>query len=874
MRYLTFNKADKYPIVILVSQIREGEIRNNYITPYGLNPDEICVIETFHTPTKTPVKELDRFITEELQQALDDVGCEYVICADGEYFKRFTNKPKVEAFLGYVLDSVKGSQKFVTIPNYTAIFYNPEIVVSKITQGVTALLEHRKGDYDRPGNGIIKDAHYPLTDDAIQAALDKLLELDRDLTADIEGFSLKHFDSGIGTISFAVGQHRGIAFPIDYQPILGATEAPFGQFVINAKRRKMLKEFFIKFAASGRSMKWHSISFDVYVLIYQLFMDDILDTEGLLKGMEIMLANWDCTKLITYLATNSCAGNRLGLKIQAQEFAGNYAMDDEAIKDITRIPLDTLLEYNLVDALSTWYVFDKHWPTLVADDQEDIYLNIFKPAMHEIVQMQLTGMPVNMKRAIEVNGILEKELAEAVTTIQNNEVVKRFTSEYLDVEYARKKNEEWKVKRITPEDAHQVFNPNSDVQMKALLFDYLNLPVINLTKSKQPSSDGESIEALLSHAAVTDPAVKEMLGAFQLHSIISILTSNFMPSILGAKQGPDGWHYLFGNFNLGGTLSGRLSSNGPNLQNLPSTGKGHPKKLKYAKLIKSCFSAPPGWIFCGIDADSLEDRISALTTKDPNKLKVYTDGYDGHSLRAFAYFGDKMSDIDGNSVVSINSIAKKYKPLRDRSKNPTFTLTYQGTWIALVKKYGFTKEEAQALEAKYHELYIVSDDWVNARLDQAMKDGYITGAFGLRLRTPLLKQVIRGTSKTPFEAEAEGRTAGNALGQSWCMLNTRSGSEIMQQVRKSKFRLDIRPCAQIHDAGYFLIRDDIAVVDYCNQLLVKAYKWQDHPEIWHDKVKLGGGMFICHPDWTKEIELPREGTPTEIEATIREALAG
>jgi hypothetical protein len=47
-----------------------------------------------------------------------------------------------------------------------------------------------------------------------------------------------------------------------------------------------------------------------------------------------------------------------------------------------------------------------------------------------------------------------------------------------------------------------------------------------------------------------------------------------------------------------------------------------------------------------LDFASLEDRISALTTKDPNKLKVYTDGYDGHCLRATAYFGESMPDIE------------------------------------------------------------------------------------------------------------------------------------------------------------------------------------------------------------------------------------
>lgn len=49
---------------------------------------------------------------------------------------------------------------------------------------------------------------------------------------------------------------------------------------------------------------------------------------------------------------------------------------------------------------------------------------------------------------------------------------------------------------------------------------------------------------------------------------------------------------------------------------------------------------------CGIDFASLEDRIDALKTKDTNKLKVYIDGYDGHSLRAYAYFGNQMPDIE------------------------------------------------------------------------------------------------------------------------------------------------------------------------------------------------------------------------------------
>lgn len=67
---------------------------------------------------------------------------------------------------------------------------------------------------------------------------------------------------------------------------------------------------------------------------------------------------------------------------------------------------------------------------------------------------------------------------------------------------------------------------------------------------------------------------------------MDIILTTFITSMENAALGSDGWHYLFGNFNLGGTVSGRLSSSKPNLQNLPSTGS------KYAKVIKSCFQAP------------------------------------------------------------------------------------------------------------------------------------------------------------------------------------------------------------------------------------------------------------------------------------------
>ena len=215
----------------------------------------------------------------------------------------------------------------------------------------------------------------------------------------------------------------------------------------------------------------------------------------------------------------------------------------------------------------------------------------------------------------------------------------------------------------------------------------------------------------------------------------------------------------------------------------------------------------------------------------------------------------------------------KRRVLLDQNLRPLrFALTYQGTYKTLIANCGFSEEEAKRIEEKYHEMYRVSTEWVQNNLNQASKDGYVTAAFGLRVRTPLLAQVIRGTSKTPYEAEAEGRTAGNALGQSWCLLNSRAWVEFMDKVRNSaEHRLNIRPCSQIHDAGYALIKDDIDTVLFMNEHLVQAVNWNDHPDIYHPEVGLGGELSIFHPTWANEITLPNNATEEEIFSIVKEA---
>lgn len=225
-----------------------------------------------------------------------------------------------------------------------------------------------------------------------------------------------------------------------------------------------------------------------------------------------------------------------------------------------------------------------------------------------------------------------------------------------------------------------------------------------------------------------------------------------------------------------------------------------------------------------------------------------------------------------HNVQRVNSIKKLYPHWRQESKAPTFALTYQGTYITLVTNCGFSPQLARSIETSYHNLYKVSDQWVADKLDQACKDGYVTLAFGLRLRTPLLKQVVLGTSKTPYEASAEGRTAGNALGQSYCMLNSRAGSEFLSEVRAGPNRLNIKPCAQIHDAGYFMIKDDMEVVLYTNKHLSKAVSWQEDPAIQNEHIKMSGELSIFYPNWGKDMTIPNKTTIGEVKQIITKHL--
>lgn len=224
--------------------------------------------------------------------------------------------------------------------------------------------------------------------------------------------------------------------------------------------------------------------------------------------------------------------------------------------------------------------------------------------------------------------------------------------------------------------------------------------------------------------------------------------------------------------------------------------RNHPDYHTIKDEFEQTYTKETGWLFMGSDYSSLEDRINALLTKDKNKLKVYTDGFDGHMLRAISYFG---LPVDLNDVQAVNDSMKQYKKERQASKPITFACTYGGSYLTLMNSCGFTEDKAKQIESNYHELYKESDEWAKAKLETCSRQGYIDVAFGLRIRTPLVGRTVIGSSKTPNMASAEARSVANAFsGQSYGLLTNRALNEFMERVWNSEYKHDILPVATIH----------------------------------------------------------------------------
>ena len=581
MRHIQFEEAPSHRIAVLVkgTAFKHQELLENYVNPLvqlGVpQKDMIAFTLKYDDTGKAPVTFIKSYLGN-LLPALDSLGVQKLYVTDAAYFKVLAKQGKADPHFGYVLPcKMEGYEHMEVVLglNYQQLIYNPDLQ-AKLTMSLNTLASHLQGTHQVLGSNIIHSAHYPDTPESIAAALEAL-KVHPTLSCDIEAFSLRFEEAGIGTITFGKDQHNGVGFACDYKDIWDKNgcydpdceidvAAYYGFFKPNEPIRDLLRKFFASYEGK---LTWHNAAYDIKVIIFTLWMKHPLDQEGLLQGLEIMTRHFDDTKIIAYLATNSTAGNVLGLKPLAHEFAGNWAVEE--INDIRKLRLQDLLQYNMVDALSTNYVKTKYYPIMVRDKQEELYHSLFLPSLKVIIQMELTGMPMEQTRIQEAKAELERQAQQYLDVLHNSPVIKVLNTLLRQTEwekdYEGRKAKAKNPGKILPKNIEyfddKEFNPNSGPQLQRLLYEQMGLPVIDFTDTKQPATGGDTLEKLINHTQ--EPAYKAIIEALIGYAGVAKILSSFIPSFEKALMKTDGRMYLHGSFNLGGTVSGRLSSSKP-----------------------------------------------------------------------------------------------------------------------------------------------------------------------------------------------------------------------------------------------------------------------------------------------------------------------
>lgn len=488
MKHLHYNPGAtlfKHAILIKEDHFQGNHLDNFYVEPLvekGVKKHEIILI-SFDSYGKRLSAATAHAELERLGPILTNLGVENVLVADASYYKFIMKTAKTAQKHGIIEKGVFPSWENFNIclsVNYMAIKHNAN-VTNQLNHSVSEFAKwigHGKSLFQKK---IIHYSQYPRKVHDIAAILHELNSFE-ELTCDIETFDLRFNKARLGTIAFAWTKHEGIAFDIAH-----SRNNP----VETDQIYDLLRKFFTNYPGK---LWFHNALFDVKILIYEIFMSGNYDMRQMHAGLDAFATCQD-TMLYTYLATNTVGNNPLGLKENSYEFTGSYAIED--INDITKIDLPELLEYNLIDCLATWHVREKYEPILVADNQLNLYNQIFQPSLQILIKMMLIGLPVDPHKVDLAEAELQNIMSGYLKTITQSPLYAAINFNLRLIEQ-EKANAKLKKKFKTLRDfSSTIFNPGSDTQKQYVLYDMLGLEPIDYTDSGQPAVGKKTLKRLL-----------------------------------------------------------------------------------------------------------------------------------------------------------------------------------------------------------------------------------------------------------------------------------------------------------------------------------------------------------------------------------------
>jgi DNA polymerase-1 len=307
----------------------------------------------------------------------------------------------------------------------------------------------------------------------------------------------------------------------------------------------------------------------------------------------------------------------------------------------------------------------------------------------------------------------------------------------LDVKFLEslKKKMDARVEKIQKkiwELAGGEFNVNSTQQLREVLFEKLKIKATEIKKTKTGFSTAASeLEKLVGKHPIIDLLFE--------YREITKLTNTYvaaLPKLVDEDQ------RLHTNFKQTGTTTGRLSSENPNLQNIPV-------RTSLGREIRKAFVAKPGFKLVSADYSQIELRIVASLSKDEKMLKVFREGGDIHAATA--------------ALVGGVSLEKVTPQMRRAAKSLNFGVIYGMGPYGFSRDAGISREEARDFIKKYMRKFEKLANWIEEIKKQARRDGYVETLMGRRRYLPEINsfnwQVRSAAERMAINAPNQGLAA-------------------------------------------------------------------------------------------------------------------
>ncbi|MDR3489951.1 MAG: DNA polymerase I [Bradyrhizobium sp.] len=475
----------------------------------------------------------------------------------------------------------------------------------------------------------------------------------------------------------------------------------------------------------------------------------------------ITLRNHDDAQLMSYAL--DAGRNAHGLDALAERWLGHATM---SYGDLTgsgkgkltfdQVAIDKATAYSAEDAdviLRLWQVLK---PRLIAERMTAVYETLERPLIGVLARMERRGISIDRQVLSRLSGDFAQTAARVESEIQ--------------------------------EIAGEPINVGSPKQIGDIIFGKMGLPGGSKTKTGAWSTSAQILDEL---AEQGHELPKKILEWRQVSKLKSTYT-DALPTYVHPQT-----HRVHTTYALAATTTGRLSSNEPNLQNIPV-------RTEDGRKIRRAFIASPGHKLVSADYSQIELRLLAEIADIPVLKQAFRDGLDIHAMTASEMFGVPVKDMPGE--------------VRRRAKAINFGIIYGISAFGLANQLGIPREEASAYIKKYFERFPGIRAYMDETRDFCRAHGYVETLFGRKCHYPDIKASNASIRSFNERAAINARLQGTAAD-----IIRRAMTRMEDALAAHK--LSAQMLLQVHDELIFEVPDD----EVAATLPVVQHTMQDAP---------------------------------------------